>query len=82
MSDGEITCITESAPSHEAIIGAGGVGWWWTVEQIIQSIDARTNTFFTVDAFGRADVRTVTGPPVSANAPLRQTLSQGLEVVE
>ena len=62
MADAQVTCVTMSAPSHEAITGAGGVDWWWTVDQIIESIDARTNTFFTMDAVGRADVRTVSGP--------------------
>ena len=62
MADAQIMCVTKSAPSHEAIIGAGGANWWWTVDQIIESIDAGTNTFFTMDALGRADVRTVRGP--------------------
>ena len=64
MPDAQITCVTKSAARHEAITGVGGAGWWWTVEQVIQSIDAKTNTFFTMDSAGnRADVLVVNAQP-------------------
>ncbi|WP_342451315.1 DUF3892 domain-containing protein [Piscinibacter koreensis] len=63
--DLQITCILKSSShgSYEHITPAGnpasqGV---WTVEQIIQSIDARQHTFFVRDALTgrRADVGVV-----------------------
>ncbi len=53
MSDVRITCINKSSPNggHEHITHAGNPAgnWWWTVEQIIASIDAKTNTFYVQD---------------------------------
>jgi hypothetical protein len=53
MSDVQITCITKSVPhgGNEHITRAGNpaANWDWPVEQIIASIDAKTNTFFVVD---------------------------------
>jgi len=56
MADVVVTCITTSAglfiPSHEHIthIGNPAAGWRWTKEQVIASIDAKTNTFYVVDS--------------------------------
>lgn len=61
MADVQITCVTKSSHTHEAISGVGGNGWWWTVEQVIQSIEAKTNTFYTLAANKRADVAVVHG---------------------
>lgn len=52
MADAQITCITRSPPNggNEHITHAGnGSSWYWTVEQIITSIDNKTNTFFVRD---------------------------------
>ena len=53
MADVKVTCITKPNPQslHEHIthLGNPAAGWKWTREQVIQSIDARTNTFFVVD---------------------------------
>lgn len=53
MPDCQITCIIKphSQSPHEHITHAGNPagGWVWTREQIIASIDARTNTFFVTD---------------------------------
>lgn len=55
MADVIVTCISISAgsifPSHEHIthIGNPAAGWRWTKEQVIASIDAKTNTFYVVD---------------------------------
>lgn len=51
--DVQITCITKSLPNggHEHIthVGNPAASWNWTVEQVIVSIDSKTNTFFVRD---------------------------------
>ena len=64
MPDVRIFCITKSHPNggHEHITHVGNPGvWYWTVEQVIASINASTNTFFVLDATTgrRADVGVV-----------------------
>ena len=53
MASHRIICITKSAPhgGHEHITHAGnpGAGWNWSVEQIVQSIDNKTNSFYVHD---------------------------------
>lgn len=53
MADVKVTCITKPHPSsaHEHITHLGNlaVPWKWTAEQVIASIDAKTNTFFVLD---------------------------------
>jgi hypothetical protein len=53
MADVQVTCITKPHPQspHEHITHLGNpvVGWKWTREDVIVSIDARTNTFFVID---------------------------------
>ena len=52
MSDCEITCIKKPHPTspHEHITHVGNPPHWiWTREDVIQSIDARTNTFYVRD---------------------------------
>lgn len=53
MADVQVTCITKPSllSTHEHIthIGNPQVGWKWTRDQVIASIDAKTNTFFVVD---------------------------------
>lgn len=53
MADVQVTCITKSVPQggHEHITHLGDVKgtWRWTREEVIQSIDANTNTFFVID---------------------------------
>lgn len=59
MADARVTCITkpDRESPHEHITHLGGVGWKWTREQVIQSIDGKTNTFHVIDAQGhRSDV--------------------------
>ncbi len=62
MADLQITCVTRTAPTHEAITGVGGLGWWTSVDQIIRLIDARANTYYTLFGRKRADVLVVNGP--------------------
>ena len=53
MPDVQVTCITKPHPlsPHEHIthLGNSRAGWKWTREQVIASIDAKTNTFFVID---------------------------------
>ena len=57
MADVQVTCITKPHPQspHEHITHLGNpqVGWKWTREDVIRSIDAGTNTFFVVDPYNR-----------------------------
>jgi hypothetical protein len=53
MADVQVTCITKPHPlsPHEHITHLGNpqVGWEWTREQVIASIEAGTNTFYVRD---------------------------------
>jgi hypothetical protein len=53
MADVQVTCITKPHPQspHEHITELGNpkVGWKWSRDQVVASIDARTDTFFVVD---------------------------------
>ena len=55
MADVQVTCITKPHPQspHEHITHLGNptAGWKWTREDVIRSIDARTNTFFVIDPY-------------------------------
>lgn len=68
MADCQITCIEKSHPfnSHEHITKAGNprAGWVWKVEDIVKSIESKTNSFFVVDPVSglRADVGVVRVP--------------------
>lgn len=84
MADCQIRCITKSQSNggHEHIIAVGnptssGGGWKWPVQQVIASIDAKSNTFFVLDPLTgkRADVGVVR--PTHGAAYLR-TYADGL----
>ena len=64
MPDVQVQCINKQPRNnpHEGITHLGGAGWKWTRDQVIQSIEARTNTFFTLVNGKRADVGVVNGP--------------------
>lgn len=67
MADCQVTCITKPHPTspHEHITHIGNPTsnppWKWTREQVIESIDKGTNTFFVVDPSTgkRADIAVV-----------------------
>lgn len=65
MADVQITCISKSLPNgtyeHITHVGNPAGGWKWPIAQVIESIDAKTNTFFVKDARTgkRADVGVV-----------------------
>lgn len=64
MADALVTCITkaDSANSYEGITHLGGPQWRWTRDQVIASIESKTNTFFTLIDGRRADIGIVEGP--------------------
>jgi hypothetical protein len=80
MADAQITCILKPHPqsTHEHITHVGNPvnQWMWTREQVIESIDAKTNTFYVVDpATGkRADVGVVRQ---SGKQPYLRTYADG-----
>lgn len=53
MADVQVTCIKKPHPlsPHEHIteVGNPGAGWVWPREQVVASIDAKTNTFYVLD---------------------------------
>ena len=52
MANAQVTCITKPHPqsAHEHITHLGNPPQWvWPREQVIASIDAKTNTFYVVD---------------------------------
>ena len=65
MATVEVTCITKPSPQspHEHITHLGNprAGWTWEVEKVIDSIDAKTNSFYVVDPVSkkRSDVGVV-----------------------
>lgn len=53
MADVLVTCITKPQNgSHEHIthIGNPKANWKWSVEEVVKSIEANTNTFYVQDA--------------------------------
>ncbi len=65
MADVQVTCITKPNPQspHEHIthLGNPAGNWRWTREQVIESIEAKANTFFVIDPLNgkRSDVGVV-----------------------
>lgn len=64
MADVRVTCITKQDrdSKHEGITHLGGSGWFWTRAQVIASIEAKTNTFYTLVNGNRGDIGVVNGP--------------------
>lgn len=62
MADVQVTCIIKPTPNspHEHIthLGNPAGNWVWTREQVIQSIDTKTNSFYVADPVTkkRADI--------------------------
>lgn len=63
MADARVTCITkpDRNSKHEGITHLGGADWRWTRQQVIASIEAKSNTFYTLVNGKRADVGVVDG---------------------
>jgi hypothetical protein len=67
MPDVQVTCINKQPRDnpYEGIThlgGPGGVGWRWTRQQVIDSIKAKDNMFFTLVSGNRGDIGVVNGP--------------------
>jgi len=66
MADVQVTCINKQPrnDTHEGIthLGNPAGGWKWTRQEVINSINNKTNTFFTYVNGKRADVAVVNGP--------------------
>ncbi|MGE0093755.1 MAG: DUF3892 domain-containing protein [Alphaproteobacteria bacterium] len=64
MANVRVTCINKKDRSntHEGITHLGGATWRWTRQEVIQSIEAGTNTFFTYEDNKRANIAVVDGP--------------------
>ena len=58
MADVQVTCINKQPrdDTHEGITHLGGAGWKWTRQQVIDSINDKSNTFFTNVGGRRANV--------------------------
>ncbi len=63
MADVQVKCINKLPRdnTHEGITHLGGDGWKWTRQQVITSIEAKTNTFYTKVNGVRANVAVVEG---------------------
>lgn len=75
MADVQVTCINKTPRTnpYEGITHLGGTGWKWTRDQVIASIRAKTNTFYTQVSGRRADIGIVDGP----NGPYLRTHANG-----
>lgn len=80
MTDVQVTCITKphSLSPHEHITHLGNptVDWYWPREMVIQSIEAKTNTFYVLEPGSgkRADIGVVREPD---KAPYLRTYADG-----
>ncbi|MDO9338761.1 MAG: DUF3892 domain-containing protein [Caulobacter sp.] len=63
MPDVQVTCINKQPREnkYEGITHLGGTGWKWTRQEVINSIEAKSNTFFTKVDGKRADIVVVKG---------------------
>jgi hypothetical protein len=64
MADVRVDCINKQPrhDPHEGITHLGGAGWRWPRQQVIDSIEAKANTFYTLVNGARADIGVVAGP--------------------
>ena len=64
MADVQVLCINkrDRESRHEGITHLGGNGWKWTRDEVIRSIEAKTNAFFTQANGSRSDIGVVNGP--------------------
>lgn len=74
MADVMVTCVNKQPRNnpHEGITHIGGTaggGWRWSREQVIDSLNAGTNKFYTIGHGQRADIGVVNGP----NGPYLRT---------
>ncbi len=74
MADVQVTCINKlpRQDPYEGITHLGGATWRWTRAQVIESINAKTNTFYTFVGGTRANIGVVNGPERSLCAHVRR----------
>ena len=75
MPDVQVTCINTQPRqnAYEGITHLGGYGWKWTRQQVIDSINQRVNTFYTLVSGNRGAIGVVNGP----NGPYLRTYADG-----
>ena len=78
MADVHVTCINKQPRDnpYEGIThlgGTGGGGWRWTRQQVVDSINGQTNTFYTLVNGNRGNIGVVNGP----NGPYLRTYADG-----
>lgn len=63
MADVQVKCINKQPRNdpYEGITHLGGDGWKWTRSDVIVSIEAKTNTFYTLVKGTRANIGVVDG---------------------
>lgn len=76
MAQVRVTCINKQPRNdpYEGITHLGGAGWKWSRDDVIASIRAGTNTFYTLVGVNRGDIGIVEGP----NGPYLRTYADGL----
>ncbi len=80
MADVQVTCILKPHPQspHEHIthLGNPAGNWMWAREKVVESIHAKTNTFYVLDPGNRkrADIGVVREP---GKAPYLRTYADG-----
>ena len=82
MADVRVTCINkpDRDSQHDRITHLGGDTWKWTAQQVIDSINAETNTFYVLDAQRhRSTVGVVT--PTDGRDPYLRTYADDLPPV-
>lgn len=75
MADAQVSCINKQPRNnpHEGITHVGGATWHWPRQQVIDSINAKTNTFYTLVRGNRSNIGVVNGP----NGPYLRTYADG-----
>lgn len=63
MADVLVTCINKQPRNntHEGITHLGGAKWKWTRSEVIASIEAKANTFYTLVEGNRGNIGVVNG---------------------
>jgi hypothetical protein len=76
MADVQVTCINKLPrnDTHEGITHLGSKDWKWTRTKVIQSIEDKSNTFYTLVNGKRADVRVING----SNSKYVRTYADGI----
>jgi hypothetical protein len=75
MADVQVTCINKQPRQnpHEGITHLGGPAWRWTRQEVVESIQRKDNTFFTLVNGRRANVGVING----SNGPYLRTHADG-----